>query len=147
MVDKLLLLANVASTWAMVGVIWFVQIVHYPLFDRVGESAFQRYELDHQRLTTFVVAPLMLIEAICAVVLVLNRPAYLSPALVWTSGFCLALVWLSTFFIQVPLHESLGKRGLDVGLVARLVNGNWIRTFLWTCRGAISLVMIARSWK
>ena len=37
MMDALLLL-NVASTLFMVGLIWFVQIVHYPLFDNVAKA-------------------------------------------------------------------------------------------------------------
>ncbi len=32
----LLVLGNLAPTLMMTGLIWFVQIVHYPLFDRVG---------------------------------------------------------------------------------------------------------------
>jgi hypothetical protein len=36
----LLLLANAAATFFMVGVIWFVQVVHYPLFARVGTLDF-----------------------------------------------------------------------------------------------------------
>ena len=39
----LLLLANLAATWTMVGMIWIVQIVHYPLFNRVGLEGFPRY--------------------------------------------------------------------------------------------------------
>lgn len=33
-----ILLANVVSTLFMVGLIWMVQIVHYPLFDDVGQE-------------------------------------------------------------------------------------------------------------
>jgi hypothetical protein len=36
----LLLLANAAATLFMVGVIRFVQVVHYPLFARVGRPGF-----------------------------------------------------------------------------------------------------------
>ena len=54
------------STLAMVGLIWFVQVVHYPLFSSVGQSPFPEYERLHQKRTTLVVAPLMLIEALTA---------------------------------------------------------------------------------
>ena len=39
----LVLLANVASTLILVGLIWFVQVVHYPQFERVGSAAFADY--------------------------------------------------------------------------------------------------------
>ena len=46
---NLLLLLNALSTWYMVGLIWMVQIVHYKMFDRVGEDVFARYATDHAR--------------------------------------------------------------------------------------------------
>ncbi len=55
----------------MVGVIWFVQVVHYPLFSRVGDSGFAAYSGAHSRLTGFVVGPPMLVEAATAVALVI----------------------------------------------------------------------------
>ena len=58
----LLLMLHLVSTLAMVGLIWFVQVVHYPLFDQVGRDGFRQYEQSHQRLTTLVVAPLMLTD-------------------------------------------------------------------------------------
>ena len=66
-----LLIVHAAATWFMTGLIWFVQIVHYPLFAKVGALAFKEYEHDHQRKTTWVVAPVMLIEAAAASVLVM----------------------------------------------------------------------------
>ena len=54
---RLVLLANVASTLLLVGLIWFVQIVHYPQFVRVGSERFAEYETIHVRLTTWVVVP------------------------------------------------------------------------------------------
>jgi hypothetical protein len=56
------LLANLAATLFMVGVIWFVQVVHYPLFSRVGSEKFSLYPKAHSRLTTYVVGPPMLVE-------------------------------------------------------------------------------------
>jgi len=54
---EVLLVAHAAATLVMVGVIWFVQVVHYPLMARVSASEFAAYEREHQNRTTFVVAP------------------------------------------------------------------------------------------
>ena len=35
---KVIFLAHIAATLFMCGAIWFVQIVHYPLFEQVGTS-------------------------------------------------------------------------------------------------------------
>ena len=66
---QLVFLAHVAATLFMVGLIWFVQIVHYPLFGSVGRGGFAGYSQAHSRLTGFVVGPPMLVEAGTAVAL------------------------------------------------------------------------------
>ena len=75
-----LLIANLVSTWYMVGLIWMVQVVHYPLFAKVGSEEFVGYQISHQTLTTLVVGPPMLIEIATAVLLIWIRPAAI-PAL------------------------------------------------------------------
>jgi hypothetical protein len=72
---RLVLLASVASTLLLVGLIWFVQVVHYPQFERVGPEQFAEYEAAHVRLTTWVVAPPMLVEALTSAVLAWSPPS------------------------------------------------------------------------
>ena len=50
---KLILLTQVFATLFMVGLIWFVQIVHYPLYANVGREQFPEYEALHNRMTTW----------------------------------------------------------------------------------------------
>ena len=140
--ELVLLLAHAAATLAMGGVIWFVQVVHYPLFAAVGDGRFADYERAHRRLTTWVVAPLMLVELVTAVALPL-WPAAARPGWVpWLGLTLLAVVWLSTFLVQVPLHERL-SRGFDPAAHRHLVRTNWLRTAAWTARGALALFMLA----
>ena len=49
-------LANAAVACALTGLIWTIQVVHYPLFARVGEAEWRAYEREHQRRITLVVA-------------------------------------------------------------------------------------------
>lgn len=124
-------------TAAMTGLIWFVQVVHYPLFARVGVEQFAGYEAEHQRRTTFVVMPLMLAElglAVAIAALVGGVAAFVGLGLV-------VLIWLSTFIVQVPLHRRL-ERAFDPGVVGALVRTNWIRTVAWTARSTIAGWMI-----
>ena len=122
-----LLIANAASTFFMAGLIWFVQVVHYPLFAAVGNSEFPAYSRLHQSLTTFVVGPPMLVEALTAGMLVVTRPAGVSAWLAWT-GFALVIViWASTALLQIPAHGRLAS-GFDASTAATLVSGNWIRS-------------------
>ena len=75
---RLVFLSQIASTLYMTGLIWFVQIVHYPLLGAVGGSEFSAYEQRHMSLTTWVVAPTMLVEAGTALLLFWFRTAGVS---------------------------------------------------------------------
>ena len=137
------LLIQVATTLAMMGLIWFVQIVHYPLMAEVGRAEFRRYEMEHQRLTTWLVAPLMLCEMASAVLLLWFRPAGIGLTAAWIGIVLLVFIWLITYTVQVPQHSSL-VLSFDPVVQRKLVRGNWWRTVAWTSRGLLVLWMVAR---
>jgi hypothetical protein len=133
---KALFVGNLLATGIMTGVIWFVQIVHYPLFAHVGEANFAAYHARHSDRTTRVVALPMLLELILSGLLLVVRPFAISAGVAW-SGFALAVAtWATTFFIAVPLHGQLGA-GHDPALIARLVATNRLRTAIWTAHLAL----------
>lgn len=140
---KWLLLGNLASTWTMVGVIWIVQVVHYPLFDRVGAEGFARYAHDHQRLITFVVLPTMLVELASAIGLLVRPPVGIPTWSLWLALALLGVIWLSTALLQVPQHERLGQ-GFDAAAYRFLVVSNWVRTLAWSLRGGLTLWWVGR---
>lgn len=135
------LLANLASTLFMTGLIWFVQVVHYPLFAWVGAVEFPAYSREHQHWTTFVVGPPMLLEALTAALLVAARPSGVPPWAAWTGLALVGVIWLSTAALQVPAHGRLIS-GFDAGVAATLVSTNWIRTAAWTARAALLLWIV-----
>lgn len=139
------LLLNAASTLFMTGLIWFVQIVHYPLFGSVGTEGFSRYETLHASRTTYVVGPPMLLELGTAAFLAWQRPSGV-PAVQAFAGLALVgAIWLSTMLLQIPRHNTLGG-GYDVDAHRALVSTNWIRTFAWSARTVLVLWMLAE-WK
>ena len=136
-----LLLANVASTWAMVGLIWIIQIVHYPLFALVGAEGFAAYAHSHQFRITWIVAPLMGVELVTAVLLALYPPIEAQHWWLWLGVGLVAVSWLSTALLSVPQHETL-SRGFQQQAFSILVATNWIRTAVWTARGVLMLVVL-----
>ncbi|WP_110887049.1 hypothetical protein [Deinococcus yavapaiensis] len=139
-----LLIVHAAVTWCLVGLIWTIQLVHYPLFDFVGEAGFTAYHTRHSSVISFLVGPLMLLELVTAGWLVLHPPPSVSATPCWI-GFALVLViWASTAFVSVPIHARLGS-GFDSGLVSTLVGTNWIRTVAWTARGVLILTILLRA--
>lgn len=130
---KLIFLLHVAATGLMAGVIWFVQMEHYPLFGAVGAEAFPQYEVMHRSATGLLVAPLMLLELGTGLWLLWQAPTGLPTWIPWVGIALLGLIWASTFWVQVPLHDKLlGQQSGEA--IQRLVQSNWIRTIAWTLR-------------
>lgn len=143
MAPKTIFLACLASTLYMTGVIWFVHLVHYPLFDRVGEEGFRRYHAAHTRSTTYVVLAPMVVELLASVYLVADRPGGVPPWMAW-AGLAAALAsWGVTFFLSVPAHDRLSG-GFDADVHRRLVGTNAIRLVSWSAHSLILLAMAAR---
>ncbi|MFT5288219.1 MAG: hypothetical protein ACI8QS_000029 [Planctomycetota bacterium] len=134
----LLLLIHAAATLFMTGLIWFVQVVHYPLFAGVSPDRFEQYEKDHTKRTGWVVGPPMLIELGTAAALIRWRPDAIPSLAVWVGLALLSVIWLSTLLQQMPEHRRL-LSGFDADSHRRLVRTNWIRTFAWTARGCLSV--------
>ena len=134
--EAAVLLANLALSWFLAGLIWTVQAVHYPLFAAVGRAGFAAYEAAHSRMITAVVGPAMLAEAAAALLLVAARPRAIPAWAAWTAALLLAAIWASTFLVQVPLHGKLAA-GFDADAHSRLVGTNWIRTAAWSARALL----------
>lgn len=132
-------IANVVSTLFLVGLIWTVQIVHYPSFAFVSESAFAEFEAFHQRQISFIVVPVMLIELLTTTLLLLYRPAALPLPLLIAGAVLLGMIWSSTFLLQVPIHTHLSS-GSDDDSIRRLVRTNWLRTAAWSGRGVLIIL-------
>ncbi|MBL8863088.1 MAG: hypothetical protein JNK02_13920 [Planctomycetes bacterium] len=131
---------HTASTLALFGLIWLVQIVHYPLMAQVGPAAFRRWHDRNLRLTTWVVGPFMLAEVASALLLLAAPPSHVAPWLPVLGALLVLAVWVSTAVLQVPMHRRL-EAGWDPRAHRLLVRSNWLRTGLWTARAGVALAI------
>jgi uncharacterized membrane protein len=136
------LLLNVASTLFMTGLIWFVQIVHYPLFNSVGAERFAAYEARHSNLTTYVVIVPMFVELITSIALLWQCPELIATWQLWLGFILVVVIWLSTAFLQVPQHTILSQ-GLNETAYGLLVSSNWLRTIAWTARSGLVMYWLS----
>lgn len=135
----MLLVVHAAATWVMAGMIWTIQSVHYPLFRLVGADGFVAYEAEHTaRMGRLLVVP-ALAEVVTAAALVFSDDVPLGISL--GSGALLALVWLTTLGVQVPIHTRLSAR-VDSTEIDRLVRTNWFRTMAWSVRAVIAAALL-----
>lgn len=139
--ENQLLIAHVAATIMMTTIIWFVQVVHYPLFRLVGRASFARYERAHTTRIAPLVVPLMAIEAITGLWLLIARPPWMSASQLWSGVALLIVIWLSTALLQAPAHRDLIE-GYDERIVRRLLASNWVRTVAWTLRAGLVMTWL-----
>lgn len=137
----LLFLIHIGATLFLGGLIWTIQIVHYPLFANVGESGYAAYQTSHMSRITYVVAPVMFAELLTAIYFAFAGYAPIDAKYFWFGLALVGLIWLSTLFIQSPIHGRLAEN-FNPDSVNKLVLTNWIRTVLWTFRGVLVLWLI-----
>ena len=113
----------------LVGVILMTQILSYPLLLKLGISNFYNYYNSYTKRISFIVIPLMIFE----VLLSINLNITLNNFYLSASNILLFVVWGSTFFIQVPIHNKLSSNHSYV-LINKLIYTNWIRTIAWICK-------------
>lgn len=139
-----LLLVQAITTWSMAALIWFVQLVQYPSFSRVGAAFFPAFHSYHSSRVTFIVVPLMVAEAVSAVALLWAPGPTMARGEIWTGIGLVALVWASTFLLQVAMHNRLSK-GFDEDAWRFLVTSNWVRTAAWSLRAVLVTAWLRRA--
>jgi hypothetical protein len=54
----------------------------------------------------------------------------------------IAILWLSTVCVQMPVHARLAREGHVPELIDALVRSNWLRTGVWTLRAVLAAWML-----
>lgn len=141
--DRLLLVLQFTCACFMTGLIWFVQLVHYPLMKLADASRFREFSHRHQQQTTWVVAGPMVVEVLTAIWLASSSSILRQSTLYHAASILLAIVWGSTVLLQMPLHRRLLTK-YNFRIIHVLVLSNWIRTSAWSCRSVLLAVVL---WK
>ena len=129
--NNFVLLGHLIFTSIMTGVIWVIQIVHYPSFHFIEKELYTAFQKFHMNKISIIVIPIMLAELITGMMLFLDKSSK-SPFLI-ISFIILVLIWLITGVFFSKAHNEL-IAGYQELVVNQLVAMNWIRTLLWTLR-------------
>ena len=133
---KLLLLLSSVSTVFNTGLIWTIQLLHYPGFLKVGSSHHQDYHQFHMNAITPLVGISMTIELFSSLSLLFFLNEVPSKPMYWLGVLLLIAIWLHTALIAVPLHSQLSQH-FELEIAQKLIDTNWWRTFFWSLRTAI----------
>ncbi len=139
--NPLVFLIHLLATFFMTGVIWIIQSVHYPSFQYVSSENFFKFTQFHQMAMTWIVGPMMLVELITGLYLWSQNPLNIYWFIL---SSLILLIWLSTFFLSVPLHETLVSQGYDLKVIQKLIFTNWPRTISWSLRSVLLIQLAAQ---
>lgn len=142
MSPEALLYAQAAAALYLTGLLWFVQLVHYPMMAEVPAESFVAWERANVRRTALAVGPMMLVEVVTALAMVAWPPTGVPGWVGWAGLALLAIMDGSTALYFGPLHGRLAA-GFDEHAHRSLVRWNWLRTFGWTARGLLTLYALA----
>ena len=126
-----MLVIHLIATSIMVGVIWVIQLVHYPSFHFIELKQYTTFQRFHMSRISFVVMPAMLTELFTLILFIISMDP--NDTLVTVSGLLLILIWLMTAVFFSGVHQKL-TLGYDKTVVDKLVKLNWGRTLMWTLR-------------
>jgi hypothetical protein len=132
----------------MVGLIWTIHTVHYPLFAHVGESTYVAFQSQHvDRIGKLLFLPWLTEGITLLAVLVLaffgNQRNLRLPAFLNGVGMAIALI-ISGFW-SAPAHGDLAD-GFNAAVHDRLMTANLVRSLAWTLCGVCAKWIVARLW-
>ena len=130
------------STAIMVGVIWVIQLIHYPSFHFIKKSNYSKFQQFHMNRISIIVIPTMIIEIISG--LLIFWSVFHSNIFFISSLFILISIWAITFIFFTKMHQGL-VFGYNQEIVNKLILINWSRTLLWSLR--LIILCYIRIWK
>jgi len=142
--SRTLLVIHLAATLFMVGLIWTIHYVHYPLFAYVGESTYASFQAAHvERIGKLLFVPWLTegitLIGVLALAFLGTHKVLRVPAVI--NGAAMAVVLVISGFWSAPAHAKLAD-GFDTSIHDQLMTVNLIRTLAWTVCGICAMWMV-----
>lgn len=146
---SLIFIIHVFVCILLTAVMWYLQVVHFPLLRFVGTDHFVEYYSELKMKNTLLFFPLFSLEIFTSIALLLSFTMVSEFTasvqnqffLVGFSLILLFILHLVNFQMIRPTLSSLQKNS-DLKIHQKLVRLQWIRTLGWTIRMVILLSMI-----
>ena len=145
---RTLIVIHAAATMFMVGLIWTIHYVHYPLFAYVGESTYVSFQAEHvARIGRLLFVPWLTegitLLGILALAFLGGRKDWRVPAVI--NGAAMAVVLVISGFWSAPAHAKLAD-GFDKSVHDQLMTVNLIRTLAWSVCGVCAIWIVLSTW-
>ena len=138
-------IVHLVATWFMVGMIWTIHLVHYPLFAEVGPESYVSFQSEHvARIGDLLLVPWVVeggtLLALLWFAMVARRRDLVTPVLV--GAVAMAIVLVISGLWSAPAHGDLAD-GFDAAVHDRLMAANLVRALAWAVRGVCATWIIA----
>ncbi|MEY4228632.1 MAG: hypothetical protein RLZ84_1224, partial [Actinomycetota bacterium] len=132
----------------MVGLIWTIHVVHYPLFAEVGDATYVAFQSAHvDRIGKLLFVPWLTegatLLALLWLTFIAGRRELRTPVMI--GAIAMAVVLVISGFWSAPAHGEL-MDGFDSAVHDRLMTANLIRTLAWSVRGITAIWILAIVW-
>ncbi|WKK80498.1 hypothetical protein [Marivirga arenosa] len=124
------------SDFGLFVLIWIVQLIVYPSFTMMEKSNLLAWHPKYTQMITIIVMPLMLVQIILTLYLTYSNSNWI----LITQSVLVVMLWASTFFQAVPLHNLIESNQEVAESAKKLVQVNWNRTAMWTIIVLLNLV-------
>jgi len=138
--DYYLFMIHLVSTSFMVGVIWIVQLVHYPTFLFIDEQKSNDFQKFHMSRISYIVMPAMTTELFSGIYIYIYSNMAIDSNLFLLALTVLIINWIITALVFVKMHNKL-LINYKIEIISLLVKWNWLRTLLWSVRLILLLRM------
>ncbi|MBE9182109.1 hypothetical protein IQ268_26435 [Oculatella sp. LEGE 06141] len=124
------------------GITWFVQLVVYPLFAKVGTADYVTY---HRFYSSHIPLPVIFpgfASFLLPIALIFVQPESVPTGLSLANAACGLLSLVVTVALEIPRHARLEKGGKQEGVIRELIRYNWPRTAGITGSAVLTLTML-----
>lgn len=144
-----LAIVHLIAAWFMVGLIWTIHVVHYPLFAEVGDATYVAFQAAHvDRIGPLLALP-WAVEGIAAALILFvaftSRDRQLLPPAA-IGAVAMGVVLAVSGFWSAPAHGELAD-GFDPDVHQRLMNADLVRALAWSVRGFSAAWIVVIVWR
>ena len=139
--DSSVFILHLVSTSIMVGVIWIIQLVHYPTFLFIDKQKYMKFQEFHMSRVSYIVMPTMIAELFSGIYILLYNNILMLNTFFLLASFSLFLNWVITALVFVKIHNGLLIK-YEKKIILLLVKLNWLRTILWSLRLVFLTIII-----
>lgn len=121
-------LARLVVDFALLVLIWLVQLTIYPSFRFVKNECLLEWHACYVRRMAWIAGPLILAQTIIVSLQLIDSTGLKQLC----SVLLVFIAWILTYLISIPLHRRISAGEGSSEVLQRLVGTNWYRTLVWT---------------